>query len=141
MCKRVRHYVFIILREVYINCYIISNNLLFHMFFFYLIMNGIWVSGTWVALGPERKFFDLMITIKHVVYPFFLRWGPNANAVLSGIWALILRKIHKIRLYRPIYIAHEPCVIQQLALRDTIIINAIFYRDIVIGNFHNINLR
>ena len=38
-------------------------------------------------------------------------------------------------------IAHEPCVIQQLALRDTIIINAIFYQDIVIGNFHIINLR
>ena len=32
-------------------------------------------------------------------------------------------------------------MIQQLALRDTIIINAIFYLDIVSGNFHNINLR
>ena len=47
------------------------------MFFFYLIMNGIWVSGTWVALGPERKFFDLMITIKHVVYPFFFALGTQ----------------------------------------------------------------
>ena len=55
------------------------------------------------------------------------------------IKTLILRKIHEIRLN--ISIAHEPCVIQQLALRDTIIINAIFYLDIVIGNLHNINLR
>ena len=29
----------------------------------------------------------------HVVYPFCSRWVPNANAVLSGIWGLVVNSL------------------------------------------------
>ena len=40
-------------------------------------------------MGPQRNIFALAMYISCCLSHFFLRWVPNANAILSGIWALI----------------------------------------------------
>ena len=42
-----------------------------------------------MAVGPQRNIFALVMYISCCLSRFFLRWIPNANAVLSGIWALV----------------------------------------------------
>ena len=41
--------------------------------------------------GGSRNIFTLAMYISCCLSRFFLRWVPNANAVLSGIWALELQ--------------------------------------------------
>ena len=40
-----------------------------------------------MAVGLQRNIFALAM---YISFPFFLLWVPNANAVFSGIWALVV---------------------------------------------------